>query len=684
VAGRRGEGQLRELARVNGIQLSYRDVLGHRRRATNEALAGALRALGVQLDRPSDTHTALLAHRKESWGRRLEPVIVAWRGRLPGVRLRLPSRLAGRRVRFAIRPEGETEPAAVWEAGTGEPRRFVSADEVDGVPYFELELPGPDQPLALGYHRLTAEIGREVHSSLVISAPVRAFRPEGAQLWGVFLPLYALSSEDDWGTGDFTDLAEIAEWVGELGGGIVATLPLMATFLDEPFEPSPYSAASRLFWNDEYIDPTAAPELEASAPARALLASRGFRAERAVLRAEPLVDHRAVMSTKRKATELLSETFFSAGPDGPRWEAFQAFVRSNPAVQDYAKFRAACERHRRPWTEWPAAERGGRIATRAADGSAHRYHLYAQWLAEEQVARAADRARAAGTGVYFDMPLGVNPASYDVWRERDAFALDASAGAPPDPFFTGGQDWGFPPLHPERIRGQGYSYPIACLRRSLRHAGVLRLDHVMGFHRLYWVPKGHSAADGVYVRYRHDEWYAILALESHRSRTALVGEDLGTVPSYVRRSMAAHGILRSWVLHAGARSRRIASRPPRDSLATLNTHDMWPFAAFWKEKGDALTTFFRRAGQLQHRRRPATSRQALTAALDYVASSPARMVLVNLEDLWLETARQNVPGTTTEYPNWRRRTRYPFERIKVMPTVKGTLTRVDRLRKVTG
>jgi 4-alpha-glucanotransferase len=553
---------------------------------------------------------------------------------------------------------------------------------VEGVPHFELELPGPSLPLPFGYHRLSVGVGRETHSSMLISAPARVHGPDDDRLWGVFLPLYALRTRGDWGTGDLSDLADFAEWVGGLGGGLVATLPLLAAFLDEPFEPSPYSAASRLFWNDLYVDPLAAPELAGCAEARDLLSSRDFRGAAESIRAEPFLEHRAAMSLKRAVTELLSESFFSSGPAAPRWREFQAFLRTSPSVQDYAGFRAACERHRQPWTKWPAEERDGRIPKRLVDRPARRYHMYVQWLAEEQVARAASRARAAGAGLYFDIPLGVNSASYDVWREREAFAETATVGAPPDHFFAGGQDWGFPPLHPDRIRDQGYRYPIACLRRALAHARVLRLDHVMGFHRLYWVPHGQTAADGVYIRHRHDEWYAIVSLESHRSGTVIVGEDLGTVPAYVRRDMARHGVYRSWVLHTDTEARLATIRPPKDSLASLNTHDMWPFAVFWRRRSRALTAFFRRSHVLPPSGRPPTPRRALNAALDYVAASDARMVLVNLEDLWLETEAQNVPGTTTEHPNWRRRARYPLEKLRAMSQVTGTLSRVDRLRKI--
>jgi 4-alpha-glucanotransferase len=666
---------------VNGIQLGYQDVKGHRRAASRGAVIGALRALGVPLDRASDARAALLAHRRESWERRLEPVTVAWEGELRSVRLRLPSKLAGRAIRFEVQLEGARGPAQTWTADSGNPRRLLDAADVGGVPHFELELPGLGAALPLGYHRLSVEVGAEVHSSLLICAPRRAYPAVGGPAWGAFLPLYALRGEVDWGTGTLTDLGAFAEWVAGLGGNMVATLPLLAAFLDQPFEPSPYSPASRLFWNELYIDPLAAPELRTSSEARDLISSPAFVEETKALEDAPLLDPRTAMAVKRQILSRLSESFFATGRAGERWGDFQAFLRSTPEADDYARFRAAGERHRRPWTLWPAAERRGPGPAVGGDEEATRYHLYVQWLAAEQIAGAADRAHAAGAGLYFDMPLGVNATSYDVWRNRDAFALSASAGAPPDAFFGGGQSWGFPPLHPERIREQGYAYAIAGLRHAMRHASVLRLDHVMGFHRLYWVPEGREPSDGVYVKYRAEEWYAILALESLRSGTVVVGEDLGTVPSYVRQAMGRHGVLRTWVLPFDLHVRKVERRPPAGSLASLNTHDMPSFATSWLARGKSLTTLFRRSGLLTPGEGPVPPKPALTAALDYLATSDAQIVLVNLEDVWLEREPQNVPGTTTENPNWRRRARYPFEQFRDMPSVTGTLKRIDRLRK---
>jgi 4-alpha-glucanotransferase len=308
-----------------------------------------------------------------------------------------------------------------------------------------------------------------------------------------------------------------------------------------------------------------------------------------------------------------------------------------------------------------------------------------QWLAEEQLAACAKAMCERGQSLYLDLPLGVNAASYDVWRERGAFALGASGGCPPDAVFPNGQNWGFPPLHPAGIREQGYQYLRESLRHLMRHAGMLRIDHIPVFHRLYWVPEGFSARDGAYVRYPAAELYAIFSLESHRQQTLLVGEDLGTVPPEVPAAMREHQVLSMHVTQYAARPDPQAALPaaPALSVASLNTHDMPPFAAFVeardveereqlgllgeldpdkeREKRQAVVAALRRFFKLQDVAQPTQSAELLAACLRQLAGSEARVVLLNVEDLWLAKAAQNMPGTAIEHPNWRRKMEFPLE-----------------------
>jgi 4-alpha-glucanotransferase len=575
------------------------------------------------------------------------------------------------------------------------------------------------EALPAGYHRLEVKVGGRTARSTVIAAPVRAWSGSGAPLWGLFLPLYALRTARSWGAGDLTDLEALADWTASLGGGVVGTLPMLAAFLDEPCDPSPYAPASRLFWNEIYLDVEQLPEAKLCPAAQRLLASGEMRSEIRALAAQPLVDYPRLLNLKRRVLDEIVTWFFAnapapaappipaagaaGNPGAARRQAFDRFVAAHPEVADYAAFRAVGDRRGESWQAWPERLREGNLAPADYDEEDYRYHLWVQWALEQQVERAAAQARRHGPGLYLDLPLGVHGSSYDVWRERDLFAEGSAVGAPPDSFFTKGQNWGFPPLRPERLRERGYDHLVKVLRHHLRHAGVLRLDHVMQLHRLFWIPRGLDASAGVYVRYPADELYAVLALESHRYRALLVGENLGTVPPEVDQAMERHGILGMYVMQyeLAPGGGGLHREPPPMSVASLNTHDMPTFRGYWDARDvDDLQAlgFFdeRQAGEERGRR--AAARAGLTALagatggedayaavlrnrLEHLAASPARMVLVNLEDLWGEPEPQNVPGTQAERTNWRRKARLTLEEITRRPDLAATLRRLDELRK---
>jgi 4-alpha-glucanotransferase len=700
---------LRRLANLHDVQPSYEDVFRRRRSASADALLGILRALGVPIERPEDATGLSRGRALEIWRRPLEPVTVAWDGAVGGVPVRLAGRWVSKPVEVLVTEESAREGL---RAGAGRAVGTLSEPvervELEGQPFVvrELSLAGRLPP---GSYQLRLEAGDWSASTLVLSAPRRCFSGLD-RTWGMFLPLYAARSRSDWGAGDLGDLEDLVGWVGERGGGVVATLPLLAGFLDELFEPSPYSPASRLFWNELYLDVERVPELGRCPEAQALLASQAVRDEVRRLRARRFVDYRRVSALKRRVLEALARCFFAGGTHGEtsrdRTAAFRAFTAAHPLVRDYARFRAHVERTGSWWGAWPRRQREGRLTRTDVDPEAERYHAYVQWLMAEQLKALGDRSRDAGVALHLDLPLGVNPGGYDAWRFRDSFA-QARGGAPPDSVFDRGQDWGFAPLHPQRIREEGYRYPRACLQNLCRAAGIMRIDHVMGLHRLYCIPDGLEAVDGVYLRYRAEEFYALLSLESHRTGTLVVGEDLGTVPRYVRHAMARHDLHRTYVVELElleSDGREAVRPPPLHSLASLNTHDMEPFAAFWagldieerraqgliddRAAGEELQrlaayrrkliAFFRRGGYLKGRGRPDAG-TVMTAVLAWLAASDSRVVLANLEDLWLETERQNRPGTQAP-TNWSRKARYSLERIERMPEVVDILRNLARNR----
>jgi 4-alpha-glucanotransferase len=692
---------LRRLANLHGIQTAYYDVRRERRAPPPETLLALLRALGAPVETMADVSGALRHAEQERWSRLVPPVAVSWEGEPLRIELRMPRRKENGHARFfclleegaALAFDVRLSPLPATSTGTG----------ADG-PWSAKRLLLPEG-IPRGFHRLHVDLGGIHGETLFLRAPRRAYDPPrgtGRSAWGIFLPLYALATGRSDAVGDLSDLGSLVEWVQELGGSSVGTLPLLSAFLSEPFDPSPYSPCSRLAWNELYLDAARVPGFERCAAARERAASAKYRKTAKALRAAPLVDYRDAMALKRCILEELARSFFEH-PEGREAE-FRRFLAANPHMKEYAAFRAVAERLRSPWPAWPAPLRDGKIARDAFGEDARRYHLFVQYALDLQLGEIGSRA-GGEKPLYLDFPLGVGCDGYDAWRYRSLFAAGAAAGAPPDAFFSKGQNWGFSPLHPARNREDGYAYYRACLRHQMRHAGILRIDHVMGLHRLFWIPAGAAPTEGTYVRYPAEELYAAVALEADRHRTRIVGEDLGTVPRYVLSCMARHGFRRMFVLQLELCAEPAAFRKiPASSLASLNTHDMPTFASFWRG-GDirdrVALGLLDKAGaareKAQRRKRAAalarflragmrsaagpSAAAALHACLAYLAASSAETVIVNLEDLWLEPAPQNTPGTWRERSNWVRKSRLPFEEFRARPGVTRALRTVSRLRE---
>ena len=697
-------GRLRELARLYNVQTSYYDVSHQRRQASTDSLLAVLRALGSPVTSMNDVTSALRERDQVLRRRVLEPVNVVWENMPPLIMVRLPVKLAGSILSGWLELETGERRDFKWSTDDLETLEKV---DVEGTEYVVKQINLP-VTLPWGYHKFSIEIGGNYAETLLILAPEKAYIPScnaDGHSWGAFIPLYSLQTKNSIGGGDYSALGSLAEWVSSQGAGVVATLPLLPTFLDEPFEPSPYAPVSRLLWNEFYIDLRDVPELSGSSQAKEVLQSDSNLSEMHDLRDLKLVDYRRIMALKRRVLEECCRCLVSGQSDRSR--DFQEFIRANPVVEDYARFRATMEKQRSTWFSWPQRMQNGDLKAGDYEEKNKIYYIYAQWLAHCQVGNLADKLRNRVITMYFDLPLGTHKEGYDIWRQRDNFSLEATTGAPPDVVFTSGQNWMFPPPHPEKMREHGYSYFRAYISHHLRHAGMLRIDHVMGLHRLFWIPEGLDARYGVYVRYPAEELYAILALESQRHRSIIVGEDLGTVPAGVRPAMSRHGLQRMYVLHyeLADNARHALHHPQRNIVASLNTHDMPPFAAFWQgldiperqalgllnEKSarserrsrrnikKALLSSLRNNGWLDGEEHD--TRAVLEACLAFLSTSQARTVLINLEDLWLETQSQNIPSTDDRNPNWRRKTRYTLEEFCRLPEVCDTLKEIDRLRK---
>lgn len=663
---------LHHLARLHSVTPGYRDGFRQWREPCDESLRAILAEFGVEASPGGDVKGEIRRARQERWNRLLEPVIVCWADRPATCWIRLAphERDAGVTVCLSDERGEETE----WRVAADQlvPRRDAV---VEGCRYLACLL-SIDGLREAGYFRLRVQAGDRVATALMIVAPRRA--PDIRKTWGVFMPLYAVHSRQSPSTGTFSDLARLTDWIRDRGGGLVATLPLLATYLDEPFAPSPYTPVSRCFWNEFYLDLREVPE---------------WRPEFGGIGTSPAgrhVNYRDAMREKRLALERCA-----ASLGNRRRVDFGAEVAGDPELRAYAAFRASMER---------GADGSGPFDL---DDPACRYHCYVQWLADAQIAALARRTTQGGPGLYLDLPLGVHPEGFDMHRHAGMFAKSVAGGAPPDRFFSKGQNWGFAPVHPRRARERGHDYFIACLRHHMRHAGLLRIDHVMGLHRMYWIPTGFDGDQGAFVQYPADELYAIVCLEAQRHGTAIVGEDLGTVPSFVRSRMADHGFRRSYVAQFEFRADHDAplKAPPKDSVASVNTHDTALFAAFWngedidgqvelglldsehaeqarerrQELREALLAHFHHRGVVDHGDH---SRDAvLRACLAELAASDAECVIVTLEDLWAETLPQNTPGTDRERPNWTRRASLSLDRLLQHEGVRAALQEVNRRRR---
>jgi len=503
-----------------------------------------------------------------------------------------------------------------------------------------------DRELPFGYHRLVFADGRRAR---LITSPGRCALPADIRGWGWAVQLYAVRSRANWGFGDLGDLAELGDWAHDSGAAVVLLNPLHAVRPGLPQEPSPYFPSSRLFRNPLYLRiedmPGAADDPVVAATVR----------EAAALRDSPYVDRDRVLPLKMRALESLWSRF-------PGDAAFDAYVtREGALLERYACFCVLAERHPGPWSAWPEEYRRPDTAASQAlvNGARDRvdFHRWLQWCIDTQLARAGEQVP-----IIHDLAVGFASDGADAWLWQDEVASTARIGAPPDAFNPAGQDWGVPPFDPHRLRASGYAPLVATFRRMMRAGRGIRIDHVMGLFRLWWVPL--SATDpsrGAYVRYPAHELLDILAIESERAGCAVIGEDLGTVEDGVRPELRHRRVL-SYRL-AWFESER-PSRFPVGALAALSTHDLPTAAGVWtgadlremESEGRAVN----RDAELSVRRRLRRMTAAedgdpaslvVERAYDALGTAPSRLIVATLDDAALAERRPNLPGAV-DRPNW--------------------------------
>ncbi len=500
----------------------------------------------------------------------------------------------------------------------------------------------------LGYH--TVELHDSGRRVALIVAPARCHLPSGLRIWAWALQLYAARTRRSWGLGDFGDLARFATDVRRQGCRLLLLNPLHAATPVVPQEPSPYSPTTRRYLNPLYL---AVHELR---EARELPEFERLQAAGRALNARPLIDRDRIFRLKMRALGAMYRRF-----EGDA--AFEAYVASEgAALREYATFCVLAEEHGGNWREWPAKYRDPHASDvrRVADARRVRvrFHQWIQWHLDRQLQRAASIVP-----VMQDLPIGIDPNGADAWAWQDVLAHGIHVGAPPDEFNTKGQNWGLPPFVPSRLKRAAYRPFIETIRGTMRHAGGLRIDHVMGLFRLFWIPDGASPADGAYVRNAADDLLAVVALESHRARAIVVGEDLGTVDRSALRRLAARSVLSYRLLWFEEED---PAAYPEQALAAVTTHDLPTVAGLWTGSDLAAQRRLRlnpnEAGLREIRGRLAAAtrssdrtpvREVIRRTYALLGRAPSVVVAATAEDAAAVEARPNMPCTTTEWPNWK-------------------------------
>lgn len=708
-----------QLAAEAGIEAGFHDAFGTPHPLQAETAIRVLGALGLPAETKAQLQASMVALRERPWRLGLPGSLVVPAENQPAeVPLHAPADCASMRWQIVEedgrRHEGRLD---LLDSPVEDQREVDGQRMVRRSCRLRVSLPE-------GYHRLTITLGESTLDCVLIVAPKLCWLPDdaapGRRLWGVACQLYSLRGPRSNGIGNFGDLDALVGYAADCGADLVGLNPLHALSPADPERRSPYSPASRDFLNVLYIDPGSVPEVAVSAEAQALLSGQ----RQAALAQLDLIDYPAVTRLLLDVMRAAFESWPLASAD--RHAAFAAFrARGGTALEAFARFMAIQERlaAENPaminWRNWPEdlqrADGASVDHFAAQHADAVTFHVWLQWLADEQLAKAAASADGMAVGLYRDLAVGVGPDSAAAWAAGDRFVAGVSVGAPPDLLNRLGQNWGLVPFNPLALADDGYAPWIESLRANMRHAGALRIDHAMAMLHGYWIPDGLDATRGAYVSFPLEALTRILALESRRHRCIVVGEDLGTVPPGFREKMAESGVLSYRLMLFERVGECLFARPetyPANALVMFATHDLPTLAGFWSGEDLYLRQELRQypsdevrdadvAGRAADRRRlidalidaglwsqdapvldeTGTLSPELARAVQlYMARTPSRLMMVQLEDLLRLPEMMNLPGTVDEHPNWRRRLPVDLETLFSMPQVTDQLHAVDTER----
>ncbi|AGB23539.1 4-alpha-glucanotransferase [Mycobacterium sp. JS623] len=665
-----------ELARRYGVATEYENWTGRQTVVADSTLIAVLDALGVPAATEDERTAALRAHDRDYWERALPPAIIGrsgvalsfWVHVTHGDSVGLWLRLEDGSVRTGLRQlENNRAPYDLGDRLVGEATFELPAD------------------LPLGYHQLHLQIGGADTSTLVIVSPASLELPARlgpSRAWGLATQLYSVRSQRSWGVGDLTDLTDLAVWsASQHGAAFVLVNPLHAAAPTPPMEPSPYLPTSRRFINPLYLRVEAIDEF---AYVRQRGTVRKLRLDvQALAKKAKLIDRDAAWKAKRAALESVYKVERSAG----RELAYAAYrQREGRSLDDFATWCALAEQYGNDWHQWPEELQHPSSPSVAEFVAKHAkavdFHRWLQWELDDQLTAAQATAVQAGMelGIMHDLAVGVDPNGADAWALQDVLALGVTAGAPPDAFNQLGQDWSQPPWRPDQLVDHAYEPFRALVNAVLRHAGGVRIDHIIGLFRLWWIPKGAPPTEGTYVRYDHEAMIGVVALEAHRAGAVVVGEDLGTVEPWVRDYLRERGLFGTSILwfeadRDGAGGPLAAEKWREYCLSAVTTHDLPPTAGYLagehvrlREELGLLTRpaaeelaadqaqqgawlgELRRVGLLGAD--PSVD-EIVLALHRYLGRTPSKLLALSLADAVGDLRTQNQPGTTDEYPNWR-------------------------------
>jgi 4-alpha-glucanotransferase len=678
---------LRYAAERNGVQQDYWDIFGRRHFTEPETNRAILTALGLDCS-TSDSLRASLAAREEAEQARLLPEVMVL---------------------------GENEPLRL--TGNFDLEIVTERGETHHV-HIENGVAAPAPQLPLGYHEARA---RDCAMRLIVT-PDHAQLPAPGKHAGLGVTLYGLRSQRNWGCGDFRDLTDLIDWAATaLRADFIALNPLHAIHNRRPYNTSPYLPNSIFYRNFLYLDVEGVRGYDR---VRTRFMDAETSAAIEALRGAAIVEYEQVAALKRRALDLIFEN------TPPGRACLEWIASEGDLLRLYATYCALDEHlHAKDpnlwvWPDWPEPWRDPASLAVKAFAIEHQreilFHGWLQWNVDRQLARAQQRARRVGMGIglYHDLALATDRCGSDLWAHRKFYVAGCGVGSPPDDFSPTGQDWSFPPPDSRQHRADGYRLYTESIRKSMRHGGALRIDHVMRLFRLYWIPQGHDAAHGAYVRDHAEDLVRILALESIRNNAAIVGEDLGTVEPEVRQALARFGILSYRLLYFervnGAF--KLPDQYPAQALAASTTHDLATISGFWTGADidarlragtiDRAAYDAQREDRVRDKQRlldalsavdllpPGYEREAgriaeLTGELHYaivgfLAKTPCVLWLVNQEDMTKEPDQQNLPGTTVEYPNWSRKMRWSIEDLRSLKEARDCASMIGYWIESTG